>query len=102
MLDGESETQRARRKSTEGAENGMMDIRSVTLEGSAVRLEPIRREQWKPLWEVAKDAAEEIFRWIPYPMRTSDDFAKWLENRRKACRGGQAAQIMFESMPAMN
>jgi hypothetical protein len=80
----------------------MMNIQTIILEGNAVRLEPIRREQWKPLWEVAKDAAEEIFRWIPYPMRTSDDFAKWLENRRKACRGGQAAQIMFESMPAMN
>jgi RimJ/RimL family protein N-acetyltransferase len=79
MLDGESETQRARRKSTEGAENGMMDIRSVTLEGSAVRLEPIRREHWKPLWEVAKDAAEEIFRWIPYPMRTAEDFEQWAD-----------------------
>jgi hypothetical protein len=65
-------------------------------------LEPIRREQWKPLWEVAKDAAEDIFRWIPYPMQTAEDFEKWLENRRKACPRGQAAQIIFESMPAMN
>jgi RimJ/RimL family protein N-acetyltransferase len=56
-----------------------MNIQTVTLEGNAVRLEPIRREHWKDLWEVARDAAEDIFRWIPYPMRTPGDFEQWAD-----------------------
>ena len=48
----------------------------VTLEGSVVRLEPIRREHARLFWEVAKSDLEDIFRWIPYPMRTADDFDK--------------------------
>jgi len=46
----------------------------VTLEGSVVRLEPIRREHAELLWDVAKNDTEDIFRWIPYSMRTLDDF----------------------------
>lgn len=58
--------------------NGM-NIQPVTLEGNTVRLEPIRREHWAPLWEVAKDSVGEIFRWIPYSMRTADDFERWAD-----------------------
>ena len=46
----------------------------VTLEGSTVRLESIRREHAQLFWDAAKDALEDIFRWIPYPMRTLEDF----------------------------
>ena len=46
----------------------------VTLEGSVVRLEPIRREHADLFWEVAKDDLENIFRWIPYPMQSRQDF----------------------------
>ncbi|MGA7379831.1 MAG: GNAT family protein [Terriglobales bacterium] len=56
-----------------------MDIEPVTLGGSFVRLEPFRREHWKLLWEVAKDAVEDIFRWIPYPMRSPEDFEQWAD-----------------------
>lgn len=76
----------ARRK----CDDSMMNIQTITLEGNAVRLEPIRREQWKPLWEVTKDAAEEIFRWIPYPMRTPDDFEKWSEKAFHEQAGGES------------
>ena len=48
----------------------------VTLEGSTVRLEPIRREHARLFWDAAKDALEDIFRWIPYPMRTPEDFQR--------------------------
>jgi len=48
----------------------------LTLEGSVVRLEPIRREHAEFFWEVAKDDLEGIFRWIPYPMKTPQDFRK--------------------------
>jgi RimJ/RimL family protein N-acetyltransferase len=57
----------------------LMNIQSITLEGNDVRLEPIRRKHWQPLWEVAKDSTGDIFRWIPYPMRTPEDFAAWEE-----------------------
>ena len=46
----------------------------LTLEGSVVRLEPIRREHADVFWEVAKNDLDEIFRWIPYSMKTRADF----------------------------
>ena len=49
-------------------------FQSVTLEGRFVRLEPVRQEHAVPQWEVAKDSLEDIFRWIPYPMRTLQEF----------------------------
>jgi len=48
----------------------------VTLEGSVVRLEPIRREHAQLFWDVAKNDLEDIFRWIPYAMKTREDFEK--------------------------
>jgi N-acetyltransferase len=48
----------------------------VALEGSTVRLEPIRREHAQLFWDAAKDALDDIFRWIPYPMRTPEDFQR--------------------------
>ena len=49
----------------------------VTLEGSVVRLEPVRREHAELFWDVAKNDLEDIFRWIPYSMKTQEDF-RWL------------------------
>ena len=46
----------------------------LTLEGSVVRLEPIRREHAALFWDVAKNDLEDIFRWIPYSMKTPEDF----------------------------
>lgn len=46
----------------------------LTLEGSVVRLEPIRREHAELFWEVSRDDLEDIFRWIPYSMKTREDF----------------------------
>jgi N-acetyltransferase len=51
----------------------------VTLEGSVVRLEPIRRDHATSFWEIAKNDVEDIFRWIPYPMRTPEDFQKLID-----------------------
>src|SRR5215472_12351116 len=50
-----------------------------TLEGSVVRLEPIRREHADLFWEVAKEDLEDIFRWIPYAVRSREDFSKLVE-----------------------
>ena len=54
-----------------------IDLQPLTLEGNTVRLIPILREHWKPLWEVAKHSTEDIFRWIPYSMDSAEDFERW-------------------------
>jgi RimJ/RimL family protein N-acetyltransferase len=51
----------------------------ITLEGSVVRLEPIRREHAEVFWEITADARDDIFRWIPYRMQTREDFELLLE-----------------------
>jgi N-acetyltransferase len=57
----------------------MMNIEPLILELEAVRLEPIRREQQGGLWEIARNSADQIFRWIPYPMRSVEDFQHWMD-----------------------
>jgi RimJ/RimL family protein N-acetyltransferase len=52
---------------------------SATLEGVVVRLEPIRREHAESFWEIAQNDLEDIFRWIPYAMRTPEDFRKLVD-----------------------
>jgi RimJ/RimL family protein N-acetyltransferase len=54
-------------------------VMPVMLEGSIVRLEPIRREHAEMFWEIAKDALDDIFQWIPYRMKTRDDFQRLVE-----------------------
>jgi N-acetyltransferase len=54
-------------------------VTPVTLEGSAIRLEPIRREHAEIFWEIAKDALDDIFQWIPYRMQTREDFQQLVE-----------------------
>jgi RimJ/RimL family protein N-acetyltransferase len=49
-------------------------ITPLTLEGSIVRLEPIRPEHVELFWRAAKDSLDNIFQWIPYRMQSRDDF----------------------------
>jgi len=51
----------------------------LTLEGSVVRLDPVRREHAELFWEVAKNDLEGIFRWIPYSMKVREDFERLVE-----------------------
>ena len=46
------------------------------MQGSFVRLEPLRREHAELFWEISRDDLENIFRWIPYSVKTLDDFQK--------------------------
>lgn len=62
----------------ENAPNGCA-VNPTVLEGTVVRLESLRDEHGPYLWDAAKDALEEIFRWMPYPMRTPADFEKFME-----------------------
>jgi N-acetyltransferase len=54
-------------------------VTPVTLEGSVVRLEPIRGEHSELFWEAAKDALVDIFQWIPYRLKTTEDFKRLVE-----------------------
>jgi RimJ/RimL family protein N-acetyltransferase len=46
----------------------------VTLQGSVVRLEPVRLDHAAQFWDIAKDDLDDIFRWMPYAMGTREDF----------------------------
>jgi len=54
-------------------------VTPVTLQGSTVRLEPIRREHAEIFWNVAKGALDDIFQWFPYRMQTREDFQHLVE-----------------------
>ncbi len=54
-------------------------VTPLTLQGSVVRLEPIRREHAELFWQAAKDALDDIFQWIPYRMKTIEDFEHLVE-----------------------
>jgi RimJ/RimL family protein N-acetyltransferase len=54
-------------------------VTPLTLQGSIVRLEPIRREHAELFWQAAKDALDDIFHWIPYGMKTREDFEDLVE-----------------------
>jgi len=62
----------------------------ITLEGSVVRLAPIRREHAELFWDIAKDDLEDIFRWIPYSMKTPGDFHKLVEKAFKEQDRGES------------
>jgi N-acetyltransferase len=50
----------------------------VTLEGSVVRLEPVRLDHAAQFWHIAKDDLDDIFRWMPYAMGIREDFDRLL------------------------
>ncbi|HZW93719.1 MAG TPA: GNAT family protein [Candidatus Eremiobacteraceae bacterium] len=52
----------------------------ITLEGSIVRLEPIRREHAVIFWDLARNDADDIFQWIPYRMKSPEDFKRVVDN----------------------
>ncbi len=62
----------------------------LTLEGTVVRLEPLRREHAELFWSVAHDAVEDIFRWIPYRMQTREDFERLVEKAHAEQQRGES------------
>jgi N-acetyltransferase len=66
-------------------------ILPITLEGSVVRLEPIRREHADLFWQVAQDDLEDIFRWIPYAMKTPQDFEQVVDKALQEQERGESA-----------
>jgi RimJ/RimL family protein N-acetyltransferase len=68
----------------------------LTLEGSVVRLEPVRREHAELFWEVAKNDLEDIFRWIPYSMKVREDFERLVEKAYSEQERGES--IVFATV----
>jgi N-acetyltransferase len=63
-----------------------MDITPVTLEGTHVRLEPIRLDHAAALWDIG--AHEEIWRYIPYAIRSEDDMRRFIAAELDKQRAG--------------
>lgn len=61
------------------AASSLQIVMPVALEGSMVRLEPIRREHAEIFWQVARDSLDDIFQWIPYRVKTREDFQRLVE-----------------------
>ncbi|HEY6371774.1 MAG TPA: GNAT family protein [Candidatus Sulfotelmatobacter sp.] len=78
--------------------NGPLNIVvPLTLEGSVVRLEPVRREHAQLFWEVAKNDLDGIFRWIPYSMKTLEDFHRLVDKAfEEQARGESVALATVE------
>jgi N-acetyltransferase len=62
----------------------------LTLKGSMVRLEPIRHQHAQLFWEVAKNDLDDIFRWIPYAMKTREDFEQLLKKAIEEEKRGES------------
>jgi N-acetyltransferase len=49
-------------------------VAPFSLEGTHVRLDPLRSEHAPLLWEIVKNHLEDMFRWIPYRLQSLQDF----------------------------
>src|SRR5215469_7061556 len=52
-------------------------ISVFTLEGTHVRLEPLRPEHAAQLWAIARDHRRELFRWVPYRLESLENFREF-------------------------
>jgi RimJ/RimL family protein N-acetyltransferase len=68
----------------------------VSLEGKFVRLEPLRHDHADLFWQVAKDDLEDIFRWIPYSVKTQQDFQRLVEKAFEEQQRGES--IVFATV----
>ncbi|MFZ0731059.1 MAG: GNAT family protein [Candidatus Sulfotelmatobacter sp.] len=62
----------------------------LMLEGVVVRLEPLRREHATLFWNVAQNDLEDIFRWIPYAVRTREDFDRIVDKALNEQQRGES------------
>src|ERR1700687_6304616 len=65
-------------------------VAPFTLEGSVVRLEPLRRDHADLFWEAAKENLDDVFRWIPYPMKTPEDFHRLVDKAMTEQQRGES------------
>jgi N-acetyltransferase len=72
------------------SESRSIVVKPITLEGRAVRLEPLRLEHAPLLWEVVKNDTDETFRWIPYSMAKSEEFQSVVEKALAELQRGES------------
>ncbi|HUK24220.1 MAG TPA: GNAT family protein [Terriglobales bacterium] len=66
----------------------------LTLEGTAVRLEPLLPAHAEPLWQAAERDHEEIFRWVPYRMGSLAEIRSSIERILAEQRGGTSVPFV--------
>ena len=66
------------------------------LEGTHVRLEPLRPEHAPMLWEIVKDHLDDMFRWIPYQLQSLQDFEAF--NRQVAEEVKRGVSLPFATL----
>jgi RimJ/RimL family protein N-acetyltransferase len=71
-------------------------VSPVTLQGAVVRLEPLRHEHANLFWKVAQSDLEDIFRWIPYSMKTPEDFRRLIDKAFEEQQRGES--IVFATV----
>jgi RimJ/RimL family protein N-acetyltransferase len=54
-------------------------VEPISLDGTYVRLEPLRPEHAAMLWDIATGHLDELFRWVPYRLQSSEDFRQFNE-----------------------
>lgn len=72
-----------------GAAAPLNIVTPLTLEGSVVRLEPVRREHSALFWAAAKDSLD-IFQWLPYSLKTPEDFEQFVAKILEEEKSGQS------------
>jgi N-acetyltransferase len=65
-------------------------LQPITLEGTAVRLEPLRLEHASLLWDVVRDDLADTFRWLPYSMSKPEDFQLVVEKALAELQRGES------------
>ncbi|HEX3739627.1 MAG TPA: GNAT family protein [Terriglobales bacterium] len=66
------------------------------LEGTHVRLEPLRPEHAPLLWEIVRDHLDDMFRWIPYRLQSLQDFEAF--NRQVAEEVKRGVSLPFATL----
>jgi RimJ/RimL family protein N-acetyltransferase len=78
--------ERSDEQQTVGMQREEMKVEPVVLEGRHVRLEPLSQGHHGALCEVGLD--EELWRWIPVPVRTTAEMTAYIETALKEQEGG--------------
>lgn len=71
-------------------------IAPFSLEGTYVRLDPLRPEHVPLLWEIAKDHLADLFQWIPYRLHSFDDFQAF--NRQVSDEQARGLTVPFATV----
>ena len=71
-------------------------IQPFPLQGTHVRLEPLRPEHAPLLWEIVKEHLGDMFQWIPYRLQSLQDFEAF--NRQVLDEMGRGVSIAFATL----